>query len=52
MGIVILLLILALIFGVGSVLEGLAWGFLIVVGLLAAAAFLGYRKLTSSSQRP
>jgi hypothetical protein len=49
MGIVVVLLLLALIFGVGSVLEGLAWGFLIVVGLLVAAAVLGYRKLTASS---
>lgn len=47
MGILILLLVLALVFGVGSVLEGLAWGFLIVVGLLVAAAFLGYRQFSS-----
>ena len=40
-----ILLILALVFGVGSVLEGLAWGFLIVVALLIAAAFYGYKKL-------
>lgn len=40
-----ILLVLALIFGVGSVLEGLAWGFLIVVALLVAAAFYGYKKL-------
>lgn len=46
MTLLVILLILALIFGVGSVLEGLAWGFLIVVLLLAAAAFTGYRKLT------
>lgn len=43
-----MLLLLALVFGVGSVLEGLAWGFLIVVGLVLAAAVLGYRKLTST----
>jgi len=47
MGILILLLVLALIFGVGSVIEGLAWGFLIVVGLLIAAAVLGYKQLSS-----
>lgn len=47
MGILILLLVLALVFGVGSVLEGLAWGFLIVVGLLVAAAVLGYRQFSS-----
>jgi hypothetical protein len=47
MAIVIVLLLLALIFGVGSVLEGLAWGFLIVVALVAAAAFYGFSKLRS-----
>jgi amino acid transporter len=50
MGIVIVLIILALIFGVGSVLEGLAWGFLIVAGLVTAAAVLGYRKMSSTSR--
>ena len=47
MGIIIVLIVLALIFGIGSVLEGLAWGFLIVAGLVVAAAVLGYRKLSS-----
>ncbi len=47
MAIVIVLLLLALIFGVGSVLEGLAWGFLIVLALVAAAAFYGFSKLRS-----
>lgn len=51
MAIIIVLILLALIFGVGSVLEGLAWGFLIVVGLIVAAAFLGYKKLSSASSR-
>jgi hypothetical protein len=51
MPLIILLIVLALIFGVGSVLEGLAWGFLIVVGLIVAAGVLGYRKLSSSSRR-
>ncbi|HEV2068333.1 MAG TPA: hypothetical protein VGR26_00905 [Acidimicrobiales bacterium] len=45
MTVLVVLLLLALIFGVGSVLEGLAWGFLIVVALLVAAAFYGYNKL-------
>ncbi len=44
MTILIVLIVLALIFGVGSVLEGLAWGFLIVLALLVAAAFYGYKK--------
>ena len=45
MTIVVILVILALIFGVGSVLEGLVWGFLIVVALLVAAAVYGAKKL-------
>lgn len=49
MPLIILLIVLALIFGVGSVLEGIAWGFLIVVGLIVAAGVLGYRKLSSTS---
>ncbi len=44
MVILVVLVVLALIFGIGSVLEGLAWGFLIVVALLAAAIFYGYKK--------
>ena len=51
MGLIILLIVLAIIFGVGSVLEGLAWGFLIVVGLIVAVGVLGYRKLSSASRR-
>jgi len=47
MSIVIVLIVLALIFGVGSVLEGLAWGFLIVAALVVAAAVLGFRTLSS-----
>jgi hypothetical protein len=45
MVILVILLLLALLFGIGSVLEGLAWGFLIVVVLLVAAAVYGYKKL-------
>lgn len=45
MVILVILLLLALLFGIGSVLEGLAWGFLIVVALLVAAAVYGYKKL-------
>ncbi len=50
MRIVIVLVVLALIFGMGSVLEGLAWGFLIVAALVVAAAALGYQKLPSTSR--
>lgn len=44
MSILVILLVLALIFGVGSVLEGIAWGFLIVIALIAAAVFYGFKK--------
>lgn len=42
--VLIILLILALIFGVGSVLEGIAWAMLIAIVLLAVAGFLAWRK--------
>ena len=45
MSILVILLVLALIFGVGSVIEGIAWGFLIVVALIAAAAYYGFKKV-------
>lgn len=45
MAIIVILLVLALIFGIGSVLEGLVWGFLIVVALVVAAAVYGAKKL-------
>lgn len=41
----VILIILAVIFGVGSVLEGIAWGFLIVAALLVAAIWLGVKKV-------
>lgn len=47
MTVIVVLLILALIFGVGAVLEGLLWLFLIVGALLVAAGFFGYRRFTS-----
>lgn len=43
MTVLVILLLLMLIFGVGAVLEGLAWMFLIALVFLAAAAFTGYR---------
>lgn len=45
MTIVVILILLALVFGVGAVLEGLAWLFLITVALLLAAAWYGWTKL-------
>jgi hypothetical protein len=47
MTLLVILLLLALVFGIGAVIEGLFWGFLIVVALLVAAAFVGYGKLRS-----
>lgn len=45
MTLLIVLVILALIFGVGAVLEGLAWAVLISVVLLAVAAWYGFTKV-------
>ena len=41
----VVLLLLALIFGVGAVLEGLLWLFLIALALFVAAAWFGWSKL-------
>lgn len=47
MGIVVLLLILALIFGgVGLFVEGLKWVLIIALVLLVASFFTGYRSRT------
>jgi hypothetical protein len=51
MTILVILLILALIFGVGAVLEGLAWMFLIVLVLLLAAGWWGWTKVRGASSR-
>ncbi len=44
--VLIILLILAIAFGVGAVLEGLAWLFLITVGLIVIAAVVGYGRFS------
>lgn len=49
--IIIILLILALVFGVGAVLEGLAWLFLITIVLLVAAAVFGWAKVRGTFRR-
>lgn len=49
MALLVILLLAALIFGVGAVLEGLLWLFLVTALLLAAAVWLGWRKLRSFS---
>lgn len=48
---VIVLLVLALVFGVGAVLEGLAWLFLITLILLVAAGWFGWTKVRSAARR-
>lgn len=46
MTLLVILLLLMLIFGVGAVVEGLAWMFLIALALLVAAAFVGYQRFS------
>jgi TRAP-type C4-dicarboxylate transport system permease large subunit len=45
MTLLVVLVVLAVVFGVGAVLEGLAWALLIAAVLIGAAAWLGWRKL-------
>lgn len=45
MALLVVLLLAAIVFGVGAVLEGLLWLFLITAVLIAAAVWLGWRKL-------
>jgi hypothetical protein len=51
MTVLVILLILALVFGVGAVLEGLAWMFLIVLVLLLAAGWWGWSKMRGAAPR-
>lgn len=51
MTVLVVLVILALIFGVGAVLEGLAWAVLISLVLLAVAAWWGYTKVRGVTSR-
>lgn len=43
--VLVVLVLLALVFGVGAVLEGIAWALLISVAVLVAAVWLGWRRL-------
>lgn len=52
MVVLVILIVLALIFGVGAVLEGLAWAFLIGLVLLVAAAWWGWTKVRGVTRRP
>ncbi|MFP5255162.1 MAG: hypothetical protein ACLGI8_04845 [Acidimicrobiia bacterium] len=48
MTVLVALVLLALIFGVGAVLEGLAWAVLISLVLLGIAAWYGFTKVRGS----
>ena len=45
MAALVILILLALVFGVGAVLEGIAWALLIAVVLVVAAGWMGWQKL-------
>lgn len=45
MTLLVVLVVLAVVFGVGAVVEGLAWALLIAIVSIGAAAWLGWRKL-------
>lgn len=51
MTVLVILVILALIFGIGAVLEGLAWAFLVGLVLLVAAAWWGWSKVRGTMRR-
>jgi hypothetical protein len=50
MTLLVVLLLLAVVFGVGAVLEGLAWVLLIALALIVAAGWLGWQKLRGVSR--
>jgi uncharacterized membrane protein YdbT with pleckstrin-like domain len=50
MPIVIVLIILALLFGVGAILEGLLWAILISLVLVVAAAWFGFNKVRGAGR--
>ena len=45
MTVLIILVVLALLFGVGAVIEGLLWMFLIGLALIVAAIWFGWSRL-------
>jgi len=51
MAVLVILVILALLFGVGAVLEGLLWAFLIGFVLLLVAAWWGFSKVRGATGR-
>lgn len=44
------LILLAMAFGAGAVLEGLLWALLVAIVLLAAAVFVGWRKFRGATR--
>ena len=49
MALLVILILLALIFGVGAVIKGILWVLLIAAVLVIAAIYVGYRKLKAST---
>ena len=50
MTVLVILLLLALVFGVGAVLEGLLWMLLIGIALVVAAAVFGWSKFRGAAR--
>jgi hypothetical protein len=50
MTVLVILVVLAIIFGIGAVIEGLLWMFLIGAALLVAAIWFGWSKLRSTNR--
>jgi hypothetical protein len=51
MAVLVILVILALLFGVGAVIEGLLWAILISLVLLVVAAWWGFSKVRGAAGR-
>ncbi len=49
MAVLVILILLALIFGVGAVVKGILWVLAIAAALVIAAVYVGYRKLKRSA---
>lgn len=51
MTVLVVLLLLAVVFGIGAVLEGLAWALLIALVLVVVTAWFGWQKLRGNTSR-
>ncbi len=51
MPVLIVLIVLALLFGVGAIIEGLLWAVLIALVLLAVSAWWGFTKVRGAARR-